>query len=492
MDVYINPKEIVKEPPYEQHYQDDVIRHCFSEFNKKGIFLERLTYWQQHINIIYPWNENYDIERTGYNRYHQVYPLAIIMALKKSEIQWALKKARELKVNFTIKAGGHCHAGSSLCDGFIINVSKRKYVRAYDNYLEIGAGACLGHIEKVLSEIGGVCPYGTCMNVGACGLALGLGVGLYIRKYGATLDNILSVSIILADGTHVVANKNEYSDLFWAMRGAGASNFGIVTDLRFRYYKLKQVLLYKMKFAASKFKKLLSLWQVFAPYATNDLASKMCINPLNDKTCTYPITIKGQFIGSQEQLTKLIKPFLELSHDYKIWPSSIMEAALWHNESCQNPPWFFYYQTLFAVKPLNETAIDRLYKFIQEAPDETSIIINALGGRFGEIKSHETAFPWRDATLWLHLASETREQKRYPVMKKVIKSLYKDLLDVDLRNERTGVGRLYTNFKDTKLKPHEYMRAYYGNNAEKLIAIKKKYDPTNVFSSLQGIPPKLS
>ena len=114
-------------------------------------------------------------------------------------------------------------------------------------------------------------------------------------------------------------------------------------------------------------------------------------------------------------------------------------------------------------------------------------MINALGGRFGEIKSDETAFPWRNAILWIHMMSETKDQMVYDPMKRLVNDTYHRLLDSGLRNPETGVGRLYSNFKDLDLPDHKYPLAYWGNNYKKLKAIKQKYDPYNFFHHRQSI-----
>jgi len=303
------------------------------------------------------------------------------------------------------------------------------------------------------------------------------------------------------------------------LRGGGGGNFGIVTDMIFETHKLDTLLLYEIYFEPCQLKMLLKKWQKFAPFAPNDLASKLCIHPGKD------ILMKGQYIGESSELEKLLAPFIRNSKSHRIWRSSVYQSALYNNDSSENPPWYFFYQTLFVCQKrveddvsdsravfvcqkrveddvsdsravfshlLNNDVIDVLVNFVKgvgiKVPHNFCIIINALGGRFGEIDKEDTAFYWRDAKLWLHLASETKDQMEYESMKASIQEYYYALLNAGLAIPGEKYGMLYINFKDLSLSPKEYMNAYYGENRKRLLEIKKKYDPNNVFSGLQTIP----
>jgi hypothetical protein len=488
----MDPALAMISPPLLQHYNEDVIRWTIKTFHEKAVSLKQLNKWKKKYPIIYPWDTEYNIERTGYNRIIQVYPLAIIMAKTEKDIKWALKKAQELKIPFSLKNGGHDHTGASLSDGFIINVSGINEIHIDPNYefVEIGCGVLLGQLDLELANKGCAwVPHGTCANVSALGLSLSAGIGALTRKYGLTIDHLQEATIILANGSTIKANKDENDDLFWFLRGCGASNIGIVSSLKLNIYNSLDVVLFELEYKLEQLQEILEIWDKFGPYAENNLASKILFFPQSNIDITNHVHLKGQYEGSLPQLQSLLNDFIVIAQSVHIWKSSPIDAAIFYNQGSSEPPWYFFYETIFTVEQLQPETINALVDFSKTAPSECSIVMNALGGKMAEIKSDETAFPWRDSKLWIHIMSESRDQRKFDLMRKTTKSIYYKLLDSGLRNPETGVGRLYCNFKDLELTQNEYPLAYWGKNYERIKEIKKKYDPDNIFKPLQGIHP---
>jgi hypothetical protein len=346
-------------------------------------------------------------------------------------------------------------------------------------------------LDLLLSRFGSYTAiHGTCSNV-STGLIYGGGFGLFTRKYGLACDNVISFNILLADGRHITCDKDHHSDLFWALRGAGSGSFGIVTDLRLKYYNIPELVLYELHFTLDQFIDVYHEWQNFAPFTTNDLASKVVLLPA--KFNNLPYIIKGQYLGSIEEFKKLMNWFIKRSVKSKVWKATVVEASLYHNEACEAPGWYFFYQSLLAVELLNDNLVDILYNYMVDATSDGvdhCLVINALGGKYSEPKETDSAYPWRDALLWLHVMSESKDQSHYDDMKKFVNVTYNDLLNAGLRNPKTGVGRLYSNFKDLDLSNNEYPLAYWGEkNYKRLQTIKRKYDPHNIFHNRQSINP---
>lgn len=484
------PESAVKTPPLLQAYNDDIIRWVITTFQEKGISLRDLESWKKKYPIIFPWDAEYNTERIGYNRINQVYPLAIVMAKRKKDIKWALLISLELKIPFSLKNGGHDHTGASLCNGIIINVSRRNKIDVHPNHKHvlIGCGVVLGQLDLELARRNcSWIPHGTCANVSALGLSVSAGIGALTRKYGLTIDHLQSATIILADGSIVTANKKINSDLFWMLRGGGASTVGIITDIKLRIHKSQDVVLFELKYGLNQLKEILEMWDNFGPYAENNLASKILFFPESNKEVDHHVLIKGQYEGTLPQLSKILENFIVLSKSANIWLATPIEAAIFYNKGSAEPPWYFFYETLFTVDPMNSPTIQALCDFAKTASPECSIVLNALGGKMAEVAADATAFPWRNAKVWIHIMSETRDQRRFNQMEKDIKKSYNDLLEAGLINPETGVGRLYINFKDLELSDAQYPLAYWGNNYPKLKEIKQKYDPNNIFKSLHGI-----
>ena len=485
-----NPEKAINTPPLLQEYTDDITRWCVTTFASKGISLSRLKKWKKKYPILYPWDKDYNTERIGYNRINQVYPLAIIMCSKKKDMQWALARSQQLKINFSLKNGSHDHTGASLCDGFIINVSRRDKITIHPKHkhVVIGCGVLLGELDLELADKDcSWVPHGTCANVSGLGLALSCGIGSLVRKYGLTIDHLQEATVILADGSIVKASKKENTDLLWMLKGCGACTVGIVTDIKLQIYKSQDVVLFEIKYRSDQLKTILEMWDAFGPYAENNLASKILFFPESYKETNFHVCLKGQYEGVVSDLVVLLDKFITIAHCVNIFTASPIDAAVFYNQGSANPPWFFFYETLFTVEPMNPNTIQALCDFAKTATPECSIVLNALGGKMAEVASNETAFPWRDAKLWIHIMSETRDQTKYSQMEKVVKNVYNNLLDSGLRNPETGVGRLYVNFKDLELTKEQYTLAYWGNNYARIKEIKQKYDPNNVFKNIQGV-----
>lgn len=490
MSVTMDPEKIMKIPPLLHAYTDDIIRWAIRTFKSKDISISRLKQWKKKYPIIYPWDPEYNTERLGYNRIIQVYPLAIVMAKRKRDIQWALKKAIELKITFSLKNGGHDHTGACLCDGFIINVSNRDkiLVDSKHRYVKIGCGVVLGELDLELANKDcSWIPHGTCANVSCLSLSLSAGIGALTRKYGLTIDHLLGATVILADGSIVTANEKENADLFWMLRGCGTSTVGIVTDIKLKIHKSQEVVLFELKYNTEQLSKVLQMWDNFGPYTENNLASKILFFPNSNTSVDFHVCLKGQYEGTVSQLNTLLKDFISFALCVNIWTATPIDAAIFYNQGSAEPPWYFFYETLFTVEPMNDKTIQVLCDFSKSADIEYSVVLNALGGKMAEVSNEETAFPWRNAKLWIHIMSETRDQRKHAEMEKCVKYLYHGLLDSGLRNDETGVGRLYINFKDLDLTKDQYPLAYWGNNYQKILEIKHKYDPNNIFRPIHGV-----
>ncbi len=478
----------MKEPVLEEKYTTDVSRETVLFFESKGVSLDQLLAWQRRYpSIIYPWDEYYNSYRLGFNRVGQFFPRMIVMSRKRKDAQWALAKSLELDIEFALKSGAHDPTNFSLSNGVIIDLSKRNYIKVCgDNIVKIGAGVLIGPLVTRLAETDEIIPTGTCQNVGIAGLSMGAGVGFLERLYGLTLDNMLSVTMILADGSIITADKNVNPNMYWAIRGGGGGSLGIVTDFTFRTYDLCKIMLFELWCPFENFEKVLEIWQKWAPNQVNNLTSQLSLYSPSNENKKNPILINGQFEGNKHDLKKLLCVFDGLFTSYKIWCSSIVDAAITH--ATPNPPLFFNYLNLFSPACLSQTAIKNLMYAMLTGPPSISIEFNALGGAVAEICSSNTAFFWRDSLFWMLIRVTTNNQRELEQLSKWVRSTYNQLLDDGLTNPKTGVGRSYCNFKDLELNSNQYPQAYWGDNIRRLSKIKTKYDPRNVFVFQQSIP----
>ena len=173
--------------------------------------------------------------------YDGIHPLAVVQPLDAADVSAAVKWAAKTGVHIVARSGGHSYGGySTVAGGVVVDLSKLAGVAVSGGHAVVGPGARLGNIYDGLAAHGLAIPAGTCPSVGIGGHALGGGFGLASRAWGLASDNLVSVQIVTADGKVLVADKNHHADLFWACRGGGGGNFGIVTRLVFRTHPVSQ------------------------------------------------------------------------------------------------------------------------------------------------------------------------------------------------------------------------------------------------------------
>src|SRR5262249_2292022 len=182
--------------------------------------------------VILPGARDYNQERKpAIARFHDVYPAAIVRCNTPGDVAEAIAFARLTGAPTAPRRGGHCFAGRSSSEGIVIDVTPMKAVSVSDGIATIGAGARLGEVYESLNAYDLTIAAGSCPSVAIAGLTLGGGLGILGRKYGLTSDQLLGAQVVLADGRIVDCDDDHDRDLFWALRGAGSGNFGVVTSL---------------------------------------------------------------------------------------------------------------------------------------------------------------------------------------------------------------------------------------------------------------------
>jgi FAD/FMN-containing dehydrogenase len=237
-------------------------------------------------------------------RFDHIKPRAVVFCESAADVQRTVRWARKHAIRIVPRSGGHSYGGYSTTDGVVVDVSRLNGVRLDSaNRAVVGAGARLIDVYDGLWQHGRTVPAGSCPTVGIAGLAQGGGVGFASRKFGLTCDNLLEATVVLANGTAVVANAHQHQDLYWALRGGGGGNFGIATRLLFRTHPVGQVATFTLEWPWADAKKVVQAWQQFAPHAPDGLFSVLNLNAAAGGHAR--ITSAGQLIGSVDRLREL-------------------------------------------------------------------------------------------------------------------------------------------------------------------------------------------
>lgn len=467
-------------------YRSDVPCYTLEWFTQQNIGHDKLRRWSEKYNLIYPWNITYNTIRLSYNRLIQYFPLFIARVRSIRDIRWVLNFCHRYHVCFSIRSGAHDWLGFSSSSDVIIDLSKYDTVKIRDQdkgIVEVQAGARIGEVVKVLSKYGLAIPAGTCQNTGIAGLTLGGGVGFLTRKYGLTLDNVKGINIVLADGTYLETSQDKYPDLFWALRGGGNGNFGVVTSFIFQAHRIRSVVLFDLWFEYEHLVDILDLWQDWSVTIDPNITSEVDIS--NNKTNPAPILITGQAELDEDKVKQYLHVFLKFKPIVQIWTTSYADSVRHYATHLDNTNWFSHQNSSFYPGKLSQQALTIIKEHLENAPSGLKLAFLALGGQVAEIKQDATAFPWRKSHHWLHLQSAWRDPHQAHHLIDLNEKLFSAIKPY-LINPQTRTIRAYINFHTYNVSD-DYPQAYWGCNYPRLQQIKRKYDPHNFFTTPQPI-----
>lgn len=440
-----------------------------------------------------PGDHGYDDARTIWNGLIDRRPALIVQCTGAADVVDAVNFAREQNLLLSIKGGGHNVAGNAVNDdGLVIDLSQMRGVHVDPSTRTVRAegGALWGDCDRETQLHGLAVPGGVVSTTGIAGLTLHGGVGHLRRKHGLSIDNLLSVDIVTADGQLRHASATENEDLFWAVRGAG-SNFGVVTSFEFQAHPVgPMVMVGAVFYPLEDARQLLPAWRDYMASAPSELSSiAICWNvpphdPFPPEHHGKPVLlVAGAYAGPLEDGEPVVQPLQELGQPLVDlsgpWPWLGLQSGF----DALFPKGGLYYWKSRALAELSGAAIDEITDWAQRRPTpQSDIVIWHHGGAMSQVEEAATAYGGRDAQFLVNGEATWTEPTQTDEAIAWGREFWEAM-------GQHSTGGIYLNFPGLGEEKEELVRAGYGSNYDRLVTLKTKYDPGNLFRMNLNITP---
>jgi FAD/FMN-containing dehydrogenase len=448
-----------------------------------------------HGQLVHPGDPTYDELRRVFNGMIDRRPAVIARCASVSDVVSGIAYARSASLPLSVRAGGHGVTGDAVCDGGIcldLRLLKRILIDPATRRARVQAGVTWGELDTATQEFGLAVTGGRVAGTGVAGLTLGSGSGWLERKLGLTCDSLRSVELVTADGRVLTASGSVNSDLFWGVRGGGG-NFGVVTTFEFELHPVGPTvyggMLMHPPFAAAE---LTRFFRDFMASAPDEVGAGLAFVSAPDQPFV-PAFARGKpavgmiicYAGPPEEGAEVLRPLREFGppvHDM-VGPLSYVQMQRLLEPGNQAGLQNYWKADFLAGLP--DEAIDILVHYTQRVPSPlTQAILMPLGGALGRVDENAMAFGQRNAPFNLHILS-----------------MWKDAADSDRQIGWTRefhsamqpytTGGAYLNFIGNE--GNARVRQAFGPaKYDRLVGLKRRYDPDNVFRLNQNIPPDLS
>ena len=443
--------------------------------------------------VLTPGHPEYDEARSIWNALIDRRPALIVQCSGAADVVDAVNFARDHGLDLSIKAGGHNVAGNAVNDdGLVIDLSQMRgvHVDPDTSTVRVQGGATWGDCDRETQLFGLAVPGGVVSTTGVAGLTLHGGLGHLRRKYGLSIDSLVSVDIVTADGQFRRASATKNEDLFWAVRGAG-SNFGVVTSFEFQAHPVGPMvfvgaIFYPFEDAAT----VLPAWRDFmaaAPEELSSLAICWSIPPFPafppELHGTPIVAVAAAYCGSVEEGERVVQPLRELAQPLVDasgpWPWLGLQSGF----DAIFPQGELRYWKSRSVAELSDEVIAEILELAGRRPTPlTDIVMWHHGGAMTRVGEAETSYSGRDAPFLVTAEANWTD----PAQNDEAIAWAREVWDA---MERYSTGNVYLNFPGLGEEQDDLARAGYGANYERLAKLKAKYDSDNLFRMNINIPP---
>jgi FAD/FMN-containing dehydrogenase len=439
-------------------------------------------------DVLVPGAPEYDPGRTpAVPRLNHPRPRAIVRCHSELDIAAALAFARGSGTPVAVRSGGHCFAGRSSTDGVLIDVTPMSSVRVADGVATVGAGTRLADLYDALDAHGLTIPAGCGPTVGISGLTLGGGIGVLGRTYGLTCDRLVAARVVLADGRAVDCDAHRNGDLFWALRGAGGGQFGVVTSLAFDPVPAPAATAFHLVWPADAAADLVAAWMDWAPDAPDELDATLRLTAAGETGSPIVPNLVGLFLGAESETAELLRALVAgagrepASASYRHLPFRAAKQALVGLGSVEDGDadaggaGLLFDKSEFFRAPLPADAVAALVQGLEAARrpgEERQLTFMPWGGAYNRVAPDATAFAHRDERYLLDHVVVAGDPGALRAGQRWVRRSWS-------LAHRWGSGRVYPNFPDRDLS--DWAAAYHAENHERLRRVKQACDPDGVF-----------
>jgi hypothetical protein len=428
-------------------------------------------------------SRQYDI---SFSKRTQLTPRVRVVAASAAAVSTTILWAVNNGVGFAVRSGGHSYEGFSQSPDLVIDVRGMKAIKLSGDRksVTIGAGSSLGSVYDALASSHRAIPAGSCFPVGVAGHSLGGGFGLLGRPFGLACDSILSMEVVDASGKILTASEQENTDLFWALRGGGNGNFGVVTNFNFRTSLVNMV----AKFAITWTKpvaqavKIVQAWQQWLENVPSSITGTLHLTKA--KGGLIQVHMAGLSVQSESSLNVELKRLQSLAGAANVRTTTMTfhQAATIFNGGEPNPDSVLMKaKSDYVTEPMTGQGILTLLNGLMKAPGEIAVLCDTYGGAINRIAADAMAFVHRGNTRYvMQYYMQWDSAGATDANIAMMRTLYTSM--------RPFVsGGCYVNYCDLDL-GDGYAKAYWGDNLPRLMKIKAEVDPKNIFKHAQSVP----
>jgi FAD/FMN-containing dehydrogenase len=435
-----------------------------------------------HGELLLPGGDRYEETRKVWNGMIDKRPALIARCAGAADVLATVTFAREHNLLVSVRGGGHSIAGKAVCHGgLMIDLARMRGVQVdpVTRTARVEGGATLGDLDRATQAFGLATTAGVVTHTGVAGLTLGGGVGRLAHKYGLACDNLLSVELITAEGRVLRVSATENPDLFWGVRGGGG-NFGIVTAFEFRLHPVGPgVLGGAVLYPRAKARAALQFYYEYSQSAPDELSADAFLLTLPDGEQAFAIDVC--YIGPLAQGERVLRPLRQFGSPLADQIGPIAYTKLQASGDVFFPPGLHYYYKSHFMEEISAEAIEALVNHFATVPSPRSVVaLQQYGGAVSRVGQADTAFGHRGAQYNLIPASVWTD----PTDSARHLSWVREAWDL-MRPFATG-GVYVNNLAE---EGEEQVRAAYGPHYDRLVALKKTYDPRNFFRLNANITP---